>query len=323
MKKTGKTPKLFLLHMKKIAAISTGPITHLDHLAPICDWLKIPLVVVEHKSWELGKQFYPMVDIHYVPLEKLTLAYLATNFDAIVTCGKFWAMELKPVLKQLFQKEMRFIFAPHGRSDKEDFLDKPIEQDLQLVYKAQSEKDLSIGNIRKAFYEKYRSHFDALAAPFFAAKKPTVLYAPTWKTTATGTSFFSQAENIIERLKVNYHLIVKLHPLLEENNPALYHRIIGKHEQDATFIETFPPVYPILDKTDIYLGDYSSVGYDFLSYNRPMYFLKDGGKLSSCGELFSQPFGKQIELAPKREKLYLASFDKEVAISAETLIQQL
>ncbi|MBS0628652.1 MAG: CDP-glycerol glycerophosphotransferase family protein [Verrucomicrobia bacterium] len=285
-----------------IAAISTGPETHLDHLAPLCALWQIPLIVTSKDHFELGVKFYPMIEILYVPLEDFTLEYIAAHFDTIVTCGKFWAMELKPPLKMLYQKELRFLFVPHGYSDKEELLNKPVNQDIQFTYE-------DLGNLRYEFYLQHKTHFDELAKSYFKTQKKTILYAPTWQTTATSTSFFESTGTIIESLSGKYNLLIKLHPLLEENDPARFHRIIGKYESTARFILNFPSIYPLLEKTDIYLGDHSSVGYDFLTYNRPMFFLKQGGKLSNCGELFEGAVeSEQEHLHSIRETTYLSVF---------------
>lgn len=284
-----------------IVAISTGPETHLDHLAPLCALWEIPLIVTNENHFELGKKFYPMVDIRYVPFSELTLEAIA-YFDTIVTCGKFWAMELKPMLKLLYQKELRFVFVPHGFSDKEELLNMPVDQDIHLTYK-------ELGNLRYEFYHQHKAHFDQLAAEFFDTEKKSILYAPTWETTATSTSFFESTGSIIDALATKYNLLIKLHPLLEDNDPARFHRIIGKYESKARFILNFPAVYPLLEKSAIYLGDFSSVGYDFLTYNRPMFFLKQGGRLCECGEPFKGSIESvQEHLSPIREKTYSATF---------------
>lgn len=283
-------------------AISTGPETHLDHLAPLCALWDIPLIVTSEEHLSLGKQFYPMVDMRYISFADLTLEYLAQHFNTIVTCGKFWALELKPMLKMLYNKEIRFIFAPHGYSDKEALLGMPLEQDIDLTYK-------ELGNLRHEFYQQHKTHFDQLASEYFNSNKPTVLYAPTWETKSTSTSFFESTGIIIDALASEYNLLIKLHPLLEENDPARFHRIIGKYEDRARFILNFPAIHPLLDKTDIYLGDFSSIGYDFLTYNRPMYFLKQGGKLMECGEQFlGSVESKQEHLSATREKTYAQVF---------------
>ncbi|NGX39810.1 MAG: putative CDP-glycerol:glycerophosphate glycerophosphotransferase [Chlamydiae bacterium] len=305
--------------MNKTAAISTGPSTHLDHLAPLCALLDIPLVVTELDHIAIGERFYPMVDIQYVPLEELTLETIATNFDTIIETGKFWAMELKPLINMLFGKEILFIFSPHGNSDKEDILGKEVEQDIDLVYGPQMHKlkpgrrVIEIGNVRHWFYQKYKSHFDEFAdeAISIDPEKKTVLYAPTWTTTATTSSFFSHAEEVIGELKKEVNLIIKLHPLLEENDPAAFHRIIGKYEKEVTFLLDFPAIYPLLEKVDIYLGDTSSIGYDFLYYNRPMFFLGKNGSLTKCGEPFrgeTSLQNSQEELSHIRKKAYEEAF---------------
>ena len=287
-------------------AISTGPFTHLDHLAPLCFLLEIPLIVTDECHRALGEKFYPMVDLQYIPLEDLTLEYIANHFDAILTCGKFWAMELIPLIEMLYGKKIRFIFSPHGNSDKEALLNRPVSQDIDLTY---GKEGIPIGNIRYWFYKKHKAHFDDFAQDFFRSEKKTVLYAPTWETNATTTSFFESTGKIISTLSNSHNLLIKLHPLLEENDPAAFHRIIGMYEDQVQFILDFPPVYPLLDKTDIYLGDFSSIGYDFLTYDRPMFFLKSGGRLQKCGEPFQKAVDNtQKELSETRKKMYTDAF---------------
>ncbi len=309
--------------MNRTIALSTGPDTHLDHLAPICAQLDIPLITTEYEHLEIAKTFYPMVDVQYVPIHKLTLEMIASNFDTLIGCGKFWGIELKPLIKMFFQKDLRIVFAPHGNSDKEALLGKPVKQDTHLVYGRQMKEETSgdrvieMGNIRLWFYEKHKAHFDALAnGAIFSScdpKKKNVLYAPTWNTTATTSSFFSHADKVVGELKDKVNLLIKLHPLLEENNPALYHRFLGKYERDAIIIESFPAIYPILEKVDIYLGDTSSIGYDFLYFNRPMFFLEGAGELQSCGTSYEGPASlenDQSTLREVRQNLYERAFSE-------------
>jgi len=306
---------------KPAAAISTGPKTHLDHLAPLCETLNIPLIVTEEEHLEIGKEFYPMVEMLCIPLEQLTLEYIAQNFATLIECGKFWALELKPLIKLLYNKDLNIIFAPHGNSDKEALLQAPIPQDIALVYGPQMHREqkantlIEMGNIRHTFYEAHKAHFDALAKTQIFAKcdpkKKTILYAPTWSTKATKTTFFFHIDTIIESLANDYNLLIKLHPLLEENHPGQFYHILGKYEERAQFILDFPAIYPILEKTDIYLGDSSSIGYDFLYYNRPMFFFKKEGDLTNCGYIFDPKKGiedVQEELASGRLALYADAF---------------
>lgn len=313
-------------------AIHTGPVTHLDHLAPLCYLLKIPLIVTEKEHEKMGKQFYPMIEIRYVNLLDLSLEYIANNFCTILTCGKFWAMELGPLVEMFYGKKIRFIFSPHGYSDKESFLNIPIPQMIQLLYGPQTlaknthTHSIIIGNIRHWFYKKFKTHFDAFVQPFFSTKKKTVLYAPTWETKATHTSFFAYTTHIIAPLKQKYHLLIKPHPLLEENHPGAFHKLLSQHEHETQFILNFPLVFPLLEKTNYYLGDFSSVGYDFLLYDRPMFFLEKGGLLQQCGqqcgELFTGKIQAQTKLSCMRRQTYNNIFAKCEPRQIKTLLKK-
>src|SRR4029078_13076147 len=79
----------------------------------------------------------------------------------------------------------------------------------------------------------------------------------------------------MDQLPPDYNLLVKLHPRLELDEPGLYYHLIGKYEKkpNVLFLKDFPLVYPFLAKASLYMGDMSSVGYYFLPFDRPMFFL--------------------------------------------------
>jgi CDP-glycerol glycerophosphotransferase (TagB/SpsB family) len=60
-------------------------------------------------------------------------------------------------------------------------------------------------------------------------------------------------------------------------------------------LEHFPPIYPLLDRTDAYIGDMSSIGYDFLAYERPLFFLtKEKADPLSNPSAFLMRCGQQV-----------------------------
>ncbi|HSW86826.1 MAG TPA: CDP-glycerol glycerophosphotransferase family protein [Rhabdochlamydiaceae bacterium] len=294
---------------KKIVGIHTGPDTHLDHLGVLCAILHIPLIVTEENTLQLAKKFYPDCQTIFIPHSDLSIGFLAENFDVIFECGKFWALELVPLLELLHQKNMRIVFCPHGNSDKGHSLSFPIEQDISLVYGDHmidllkktgsfSQKMLRTGNYRFLYYTLNKSFYDERAQEEIFSRlneqQKTVLYAPTWDEKENPTSFFDACEDVILQLASDFNLIIKLHPFLEEHYPAQTYRILAQYEghQNVLFLNAFPPIYPLLDKTDIYIGDFSSIGYDFLVFDRPMYFFNplpkeirsgQGSFLHRCG----------------------------------------
>ncbi len=329
----------------KRAAISTGPYTHLDHLGPLCALLGMPLLVTEENTYRLAQKFYPQVEAVLKEHRELTLDFLASSFDVLFECGKFWAIELLPLFKLFYQKQMRIVFCPHGNSDKGHSLSSSVPQDISLIYGQQMVDQLKktgafdqigtpiiTGNIRYPFYSHHRRFYDELADQHVFSRldprKKTILYAPTWQDRENTSSFFQACVTLIDQLSPAYNLIVKLHPLLEEEHPAATCHILAKYASfpHLVLLTEFPPIYPLLARSDLYLGDYSSIGYDFLAFDRPLFFLNPDGKslfLHRCGieipkEAISElrPFlarhleHNQIHYSPIRRQAYRYAFEE-------------
>ena len=328
-------------------AILTGPDTHLDHLGVLSALLEIPLVVTEEKNLLFSKEFYPDLDAQLIDLHELSLEHLAHNYDVIFETGKFFATELKPFLQLLYGKSMRFVFCPHGNSDKGHSLKEHVEQDIALVYgdhlhdllkaSGASEKISHLvrtGNYRYAYYLKHRAFFDALAEEKvfckFNKEKPVILYAPTWSDRENPSFFLSEVEHLIAELSSSYHLLIKLHPFLMEDHPAHLYHLMARYENhsSALFLTDFPPIYPLLARCDLYLGDYSSIGYDFLAFDKPLYFLSPkksySSPLHSCGlevplgagcpkAFLASTLPAAARFSKQRREVYTYAFGAEVA----------
>ncbi|MCX6989916.1 MAG: CDP-glycerol glycerophosphotransferase family protein [Chlamydiae bacterium] len=304
-------------------AILTGPDTYLDHVGVLSQILQIPLIVTEEETYLSAKEFYPGLDVHYREMADLSLHFLAENFDVIFQSGKFWNIELKALIELLYRKTLRFVFCPHGNSDKGFSLTNHTPQDLSLVYgehmlsllKNTGALDLisqtcATGNYRLPFYTKHKEFYDGLAKKRLGNKlnatRKTILYAPTWQDGENPSSFFSSCEKIIGALEGDYNLIIKLHPFLEQFHPAETFAVLSQFEdrQGTIFLTKFPAIYPILSLSDIYIGDFSSIGYDFLAFDKPLFFLGDVSKKTTPG-YFLHECGIQI---PQEENLDLKAF---------------
>ena len=303
------------------AGIITGPQTHLDHLGVLCAILQIPLIVTEEETYVAAKKYYPQIDVALKDYTELSIDYLAAEFDVLFESGKFWAAELVPIFQLLYGKKMRAVFCPHGNSDKGHSLSTHVEQDISLVYgdhmidllkKTGAYEKINhvvrTGNYRHSFYLKHKEFYDSCAKEEVFSKfdraRPTILYAPTWQDSENPSSFFNSCKDLIEQFTPSYNLVVKLHPFLEKYHPAQTYHILSKYEAHpkVSFLTQFPPIYPLLDFCDIYLGDFSSIGYDFLAFNKPMYFFNplkaDGNKSQG---LFLHRCGMEI---PQNENIY-------------------
>jgi hypothetical protein len=333
----------------RAAALNTGSDFHLlDHIAPLAELLQIPLITTEELNFTLAKHYYPQVTVHYLPDLEFKLQQLAEEFDALFEC-KYWQAHLKSLFRQLFHKEMRLIFCPHGQSDKgyqTPLLAPYATQDAVLVYgdlMLDMLQELNValpdhaivGNYRRLFYEKYRPFYDHLITQEIRIdrSKKTLLYAPTWYDADGSTSFFDSGQEVIKQLPSDWNLVLKLHPLLEQRNPVEFYRVIALADQKPNLfvIHECPLIYPILSLADLYLGDVSSVGYDFLSFEKPLYFMPTQipQRLHSCGTVLqsSKNIYLQLEkeLPAKRAQiraLYNHAFSKSVENIGEKLFTQ-
>lgn len=262
------------------AGLVYGPMPHhLDHIAIIAHMMSIPLIVTEEPLADQAKLYYPGLNVIY--WDAFCVAEnLATSFDTI-----FCSMP-RPLFDEAFffaqkllKKRVRTIWLPHGNSDKGHKAPsmEALEHDTtawvygQKMIDFLKEKNVFhhldvtvVGNFRYAYYQKRRAFYDALIDQLLSTKKKIILYAPTWKDAENSSSFDVALPILIDNLPPEYTLVIKPHPNL--SIPEI------PHNPNVLFLKDFPPIYPLLNRTAIYIGDTSSIGYDFLTFNRPMYF---------------------------------------------------
>ena len=90
---------------------------HLDHIAPLCCLLDIPLCVTEPLIKDLASTFYPSLQINYSSQERI--AHHLQDFEQVITTlpkdlfdAIFFLCEGKK------KRKTQSIWCPHGNSDK-------------------------------------------------------------------------------------------------------------------------------------------------------------------------------------------------------------
>lgn len=284
--------------MKEKSCVALNHASHIhynDHLAPMSVIMKIPLLVVDQHDYDICKKYYPDVDVILSDYEAFNPESLIENYD-VLFMSDLWDREVLREkfypLEQKYHKILRNVHVPHGFSDKGFYISKAANEDIALVY-GQNMLDMFhhegmlqnlqeyviTGNYRYTYYKKYREFYDALIAKevsaAFSKPRKTILYAPTWMDLEESSTFFDSISYVLDRIPEEYNIIVKPHPRLELDDTTLYYQILGKYKDhpQVLFLTDFPLIYPLLNITDIYLGDMSSIGYDYLIFNRPMFFL--------------------------------------------------
>lgn len=298
--------------------VHTGGPHYLDHLGILCEGLNIPLLVTELETFQVAQQYYPDIDIRHVEHCHLSLEYLSEIADVIFESGHTFAAELIPLMQMMQGKRARFVYCPHGNSDKKA---PHLKKDISLVYgdhmydhliktgeKEWIEQVVVTGNYRGAYYRSKKKWYDRKLSQTLDHQldptKKTILYAPTWDQ----NKWYPQALQVIEELGDSYNLLVRLHPFLPEMFPVESEKI---QALGAIHIFHFPSIYPLLNRCDYYLGDRSSIGYDFLCFDKPLFFLKDNqGEIYECGLTLHSKIRDTIErfedtpeLSRKRKQL--------------------
>ena len=341
----------------------------IDHLAPLCSFLDIPILTSWPQTVFLYNRYYPDVKIK---VKKWSVRYLLENYTSVLY-SFLPEPSFRDLIKEerkrnphdeIWQKDLKLIHHFHGCSDKGYHSDWILpnshikDVDHLLIYGKRFKKLLEdkkllhlpknihyVGNYRYKYYKRHKEYLDALVQKEvfsqFEKKQKTILYAPTWADHESSSSFLEIYQTLFETLPKDYNLIVKLHPnmtlktLIYDPEPIL--KIIKQYKDGPNILimPFYPLVYPLINSCDIYLGDHSSVGYDVLTFNKPMFFLNvnnrekedKGALLFQCGTVIEkQEFSHLYKIIDEnllqdnalfqkpREALYKEAFGEDEAI---------
>ncbi len=328
--------------MRMAAAIFGPKRLYLDHLAPLAAFLGIPLVVTDNEIFSCAKRFYPDIEIKLYEGLTGTTTLVANHEILITTLARILLKRTIFFACQALQKEPKMIWIPHGNSDKgrkKPLMEGLGSEEMILVY-GQKMLDFiedkgvlhqiqhvhQIGNYRLAYYQKQKEFYKRLLKRPFDNDRKTILYAPTWEDFEDSGTLFGLGLQAIEQLLPTCNLLVKLHPNTTREKEAELTQLKERFKgENILFLEEFPPIYPLCDLADAYLGDMSSIGYDFLTFKKPMFFLNqhdyDSDDLSltlhRCGKSLTQStiaelphLIKEAQETTQKEKLYSHTFSQ-------------
>jgi len=287
--------------------VHTGGPHGLDHIGVLSLGLKVPLVVSEEETFRVAREFYPDLQVIYRDLSDLAPDFFAGH--VVLTCSYRFAEEFAPV------SDVRIVYCPHGNSDK---ILGAAWQDLSLVYGEHMRDHLAAqgihypmvttGNYRGLYWKEHNNFLseklNTLIGKKLCNKRKTIFYAPTYD-----QETFPDAFRVVEEVATDFNLLIRWHPFLEELYPAEVEKLRYLCEKNdfVCDLSSFPVIYPILHRADFYLGDASSIGYDFLTFDKPLFFLgKLEGEIYSCGVVLSGHLGQAMSAFQDTEKLKMA-----------------
>lgn len=305
--------------MKSVGLIHGEAEHHLDHLLPLCALYGMPLIVTEPSLKEKAERYYPAT-CSIIHVDPLSLPfYVVENFETVfVSLPRDLFDEIFLMAQMATGKKLEAVWCPHGNSDKGHasyFMEALHKEEKVLVYGqkmldflkkkgafSQLKSHTFIGNYRYAFFKKHEEFYQKLIAatlePHLEKGNRTLLFAPTWQDAENSSTFFEAAPSLIEKLPAHTNLIIKPHPNLLIQEKERVEEIVNYYQgkKNLLFLFDFPPIYPLLSRVDVYIGDMSSIGYDFLTFNRPMFFLNKNRRVVSSDEgLYLYRCGREVQ----------------------------
>jgi hypothetical protein len=310
----------------KVRGLCVGPHSqHMDHLGPLCALLEIPLIVTDPEVFiaAQSKGITPELDLN-LSSKSLQQAEAFFYVEPAKTHASLFQWGSK-----IFKKRALSFWGWHGNSNKyrdEFWAERGAHEDALLYYGPFMQDFLNEKGVWDRIpYKIHVGHYRRLFSQInvsLPSNKRKILYAPTWNFPGKqeGSPFFEIVESVLEAVPDDVLFIVKPHPytfaLYSKELSELRERYQDQEsifflEKDASLMHYFPHV-------EAFVGDYSSVGYDFLFEGKPLYFLagqKRDPYLFSCGKevspgtLFKEldrPFPK--EYLERGKELYTYCF---------------
>ena len=246
--------------------------------------------------YALATRYYPDLKVQlYSPLEAPFL--VTEQYDFVITTLP------RPLFDDIFLiaeltcgKRLKTGWLPHGYSDKGN-LEALQHEETLFVYSlgaypiTPTQTAVVVGNFRAAYFQRHRAFYTALLNSL-KIKESFTFYAPTWGRPLDETLLHLPA------------LIIKPHPNEAETPLALQYR----EQYKEAWLDHFPPIYPLLERTTRLITDASSIGYDYLYFNRPMFFLTEATTpIHACGERILS-HSTQENLQPVRAATYAKIF---------------
>lgn len=266
---------------------------HVEHLAPWCEIMGMPMLVDARPETLAAARCYPGLAFASTPGLVATPDLRAFAREARARAPRVvFVSELfeRWHLRELFggARPARVVYVPHGFSEKrQDWARETAYQDVAVLYgehaydqlldfgvAAALERPFFSGDVRRAYHRRHAAHFRASTGALAALPRAerTLLYAPTWTDAIRSSSFFDAFAAFVEGMPASWCLIAKLHPRLERHADVIDTLALRARGRDVHLVRGSPLTHPWLDLADAYVGDMSALAYDFLASGRPMFF---------------------------------------------------
>jgi hypothetical protein len=169
----------------------------------------------------------------------------------------------------------------HGMSDKPFTYDRDFSNYLLCLCVGQRQVDRLLQNecnhsMRWSLIGYPKFDCPPTQPPLFDNDRKTIIYCPTWrKQNISSIEQFLNNLDVIAEITKDYNLIVKPHPNIFNPSREFYDQEIVDRLHCIPGIKLIRSgnVMPWFAQSDLFIGDISASGYEWLYYNKPAVFL--------------------------------------------------
>jgi hypothetical protein len=169
----------------------------------------------------------------------------------------------------------------HGMSDKPFTYERDFSDYLLCLCVGQRQVDRLLQNPANRNFQwikiGYPKFDDLTTLPkLFENDRKTLIYCPTWrKENISSIEIFLDGLEVIEKLTRDYNLIVKPHPNIFNRDRQFFDQSIVDRLYQLPNVKLIRSgnVMPLFAQSDLFIGDISASGYEWLYFNKPMVFL--------------------------------------------------
>ncbi|MDN3504528.1 MAG: CDP-glycerol glycerophosphotransferase family protein [Rhabdochlamydiaceae bacterium] len=273
---------------------------HLDHITPLVSLLNIPMIITEERIYKLAQKHYPDTQINYVPTHEIR-TFLPNSTQALISC-----LPAPQIKLELLGLNIPTIWLPHGNSDKgrdSYFMEGLKNEQYAFLYGNQilnflKEKGAYENLEGYAFIGNYRNEYFKRDQTGLKWGERTILYAPSWQP-HDKTHILIEELSQVSKLS-NHNVLIKLHPNTIKLSDIRLNLVLNEiaNYDHITLIDSIPTIYPLLSQVDLLIGDTSSIGYDFLTFDKPLIFIENNQKHHmENGPLTLQQVGTTINIS--------------------------
>lgn len=264
----------------------------IDTLAPLAALINIPLLIIDSPSNQKIQSFYPSVECHTFPRDRICQEVLK-KYNVIISCHPTYLMkELFSVSSAMLNINPTFIWFPHQQKEEYSSYEHLDQERIILVWgeallhNLQRHgiclsifRTLMLGDIKYIYTQKMKKFYQRFVTEtlfsFLPKENDTYLIAPVFHKNQDSDALITTISALIEHAPPTVNLIIKMDPMDQIHEKKCVEKIKKKAKPffNSFVIMNYPVIPALFDQVKGLFTNNISYSYHFCIYDKPLYFL--------------------------------------------------